>query len=128
MRIMNLAYTIAFLVGTGISHADNVPPSQNPPGGLQPAQCPQFVVIGFDDNTISDGIHWVLDFLRDKKNPTGTGNPATYDGAPVRTSFYCNTVGLSTWQEDDPAKLKTAFEKIVSDGHEMGNHTFDITN
>ena len=125
MRIYSLLLISIFLLGLSNVFADNVPPSQNPPGGLQPAQCPQFVVIGFDDNTKSDGINWVLDFLRDKKNPSGNGNPATYDDTPVRTSFYCNTVGLSTWHEDDPARLKTAFEKIVSDGHEMANHTFD---
>jgi hypothetical protein len=125
MRIVNLALITVLIIGMNMAFADNVPPSQNPPGGLQPAQCPQFVVIGFDDNTKSEGINWVLDFLRNKRNPAGSGNSGTYDNAPARVSFYSNTIGLSTWHEDDPVKLKTATEKIISDGHELGNHTFD---
>jgi len=122
---MNYALSIISVLALCAVYADNVPPSQNPPGGLQPAQSPQLVVIGFDDNTVADGITWALDFLRNKKNPAGNGNAATFDGSLVRTSFYCNTIGLSSWHEDDPAKLKTAIEKIVADGHEIGNHTFD---
>lgn len=34
---------------------DNLPPSPNPPGGLRPTQVPQFVILGFDDNSESPG-------------------------------------------------------------------------
>ncbi len=45
----------------GYDYSDKVLPSQNPPGNLKAKQCPQFVTIGFDDNSKS-GL--------DEKDPT----------------------------------------------------------
>ena len=89
-------------------------PSSLPPAGLKANQVPQFVVLGFDDNTKSEGINWVIDLLKSKKNG---------DGSFAKTSFYVNTVGLRENKEDDPQKLLTAMKRIVSSGHEIGSHT-----
>src|SRR3954468_13097572 len=71
--------------------------SQSPPGGLTPSQVPMFVQIGFDDNqrsglnsTPPSGMTWATTFFRGLHNPAGSGNAATFDGAPVRVSFYSN--------------------------------------
>jgi hypothetical protein len=64
--------------------ADNFTPSPNPPGGLSAANVPQFVNVGFDDNSFSDGINWILDtLLKNKTNSAGTGN-----SAPLYTRFF----------------------------------------
>ncbi len=97
--------------------------SEQPPGGLRPDQVPQFVVIGFDDNTQAAGIDWAIDLFADLKNPAGNGNADTYDGLPARTSFYMNTHGLVQWLEDDPNKLVASLKQLPTSGHEVGNHT-----
>lgn len=110
------------------SGCDNAPDSvradlSQPPNGLDARQVPQFVMPGFDDNTQSAGIHWALGLLEDKQNPAGTDNPDTYDGSPVRVSFYMNTAGFDQWLADDPKLLVAATRQIVAQGHELGNHT-----
>ena len=45
---------------------DNVPASQSPPCGLSPAQVPQFVSIGFDDNGQVGGMTWAVDMLENR--------------------------------------------------------------
>jgi peptidoglycan/xylan/chitin deacetylase (PgdA/CDA1 family) len=55
--------------------------------------------------------------FRGLKNPPGSGQAATYDGAPVRATFY-----MSTTYGSNQATLRswiTAFQ----DGHEIGDHT-----
>ncbi len=90
-------------------------PSSLPPGGLSVSQVPQFVVIGFDDNTKSEGIQWALDLFKNKKNP---------DGSDARVSFYFNTKGMHEWIEDDPTALLNAIKALKNSGHEVGNHTY----
>jgi peptidoglycan/xylan/chitin deacetylase (PgdA/CDA1 family) len=98
--------------------ADNVPASFSPPGGLSPDSCPQFIVIGWDDNTYADGIEWFLSTFKDYKNPAGTGNPATHDGEPLGMSFYF--IGNA----DANAAVLADRKLIVARGYEIGNHTF----
>ncbi len=109
--------------------ADNVSPTVNPPGGLAPAQCPQFISFGFDDNGYPDGINWAADFLKSKKNPAGNGNPATYDNTTLHASFFITT-GFCTdslmagdgteFRETD---VIAAWKRLYTDGNDVGDHT-----
>jgi hypothetical protein len=93
---------------------DNVPPSQKPPGGLQPAQVPMFVSLGFDDNPDPEAVNWVVSAFNGIKNPAGSGQAATYDGTTARATFYNNsvyTVAAGSWKASYMA------------GFENGNHT-----
>ncbi len=113
--------------------ASNVPSSTQPPGGLSVNNVPQFVVIGFDDNSKSSdeanggGDHamvWILDFLKNRKNQTqNSPNPNTFDGTPARVSFYSNTLGFQNWDQEDPALLRAIHKRAYDEGHEIGNHT-----
>ena len=92
-----------------------VVPSSLPPHGIAVNKAPQFVVIGFDDNTKSEGIDWAINLFAGKKNP---------DGSDARVSFYMNTKGLHEELEDRPANLLAAFKRLKNSGHEIGNHTY----
>ena len=90
-------------------------PSRDIPGGLKAESCPQFVVIGFDDNRISENLEWLLDVLKDKKNPRGKKNPKTFDATQIQLSFYmigASGTGMYSWK------------KAYDLGHEIGVHTF----
>ena len=87
-----------------------------PPGNLSASQVPQFVVLGFDDNTIGEGIDWMVDTMQDKTNR---------DGSSARVSFYCNTVGMKTYHDDDPDTLLAAMQRLRESGNEIGDHTDD---
>lgn len=101
---------------TSITFGDNVPPSTNPPGGLDPDNVPQFVNWGFDDGYGHNGIRFILDYFKDKTNPKGqNNNPLTFDGTPARVSFYFNSCNV-TWDI-------ALFKELISDGHELANHT-----
>lgn len=104
---------------TSITFGDNVPPSPNPPGGLSSSNVPQFVNWGFDDGYGTEGIKYILNYFKDKKNPVGqNNNPLTFDGTPARISFYMNSCNLDV----------NLFKELVSDGHELGNHTANHNN
>lgn len=94
----------------------HVLPSSLPPHGMSVSTSPQFVVIGFDDNTKSEGIAWALDLFSGKKNA---------DGTDARVSFYNNTVGLDVWIEDDPQLLLQAQKALKESSHEVANHTYN---
>ena len=85
----------------GYNYTDNRAWSQSPPNGLAVSQVPQFVELGFDDNFISGlgsttgGMTWILNFLRNKRNPSGSGNSATFDNTLIRANFYTNTCYIS---------------------------------
>lgn len=122
------------LLALGINnYQDSVPPSQNPPGGLSPSQVPQFITIGFDDNSQSgineepdnQGITWVINFFKNLKNPTQTvPNPKTYDDAPCRVSFYMTTTYMDDYYGgENPANVRNRLNTGYTDGHEVGNHT-----
>jgi hypothetical protein len=95
---------------------DNVPPSANPPGGLKPEQVPMFISMGFDDGNLPDGVSWVATELAKLKNPAGKGQAATYDGTPVRVTFY-DTSNYGSMGSAAPWKAAYML------GHELGNHT-----
>jgi MYXO-CTERM domain-containing protein len=109
------------------SYSDHVAWSKKPPG-LEPVDAPQFVAVTFDDNfvsglgDVSGGMTWATTFFEPLKNPAGSGFAPTWDGSPVRTTFFDNCVYL----QDDPTKKswKTAREA----GHEIANHTVNHPN
>ncbi|MBN1981462.1 MAG: hypothetical protein JW795_08025, partial [Chitinivibrionales bacterium] len=111
-------------------YKDNRPPSPNPPG-LAVKNVPQFVTIGFDDNAYSGfegsagtgGMKWIFDYFKDKKNPAGTNNKATYDGTPCRVTFYCLSYNVSVQDGEDKPYVKQAWHQALVDGHELGNHS-----
>jgi peptidoglycan/xylan/chitin deacetylase (PgdA/CDA1 family) len=94
---------------------DHHPASTEPPGNLDPSVVPMFVAIGWDDNGDVSGMQWSLDLFASHENPAGSGNAATHDGAPTRTSYY-NT---SSYAFATGHLWKQAWEQ----GHEIGNHT-----
>src|SRR4029453_18760444 len=88
------------------------------PGGLSVDNVPMFVTIGFDDNAHADGMAWILDFMKAKVNPRGSGNKCTFDGGPARVTFFNNShVGVAM----DPIKQQPL--RAYRDGHEAANHT-----
>ena len=91
------------------------------PGNLSPDQTPQFVCIGFDDNYYAEGMTWILDFLRNLRNPVGKSNPSTFDDTPVRVSFFNNTNNSEKVVPGTP--LANTYIAAYNDGHEIGDHT-----
>lgn len=104
------------------TYADHAAWSKKPPG-LEPVDVPLFVAVTFDDNFVSGlgdvtgGMTWATSFFEPLRNPAGSGFAPTFDGSPVRTSFYGNCVYL-----DDEGTRKS-WRTAHDDGHELGNHT-----
>jgi peptidoglycan/xylan/chitin deacetylase (PgdA/CDA1 family) len=65
---------------------------------------------------------WVTNFTRNLRNP-GSGNAGTFDGTPVRVSFYSNSTYISDGFVEDPVLVKRSWHTAIVDGHETGNHT-----
>ncbi|KMQ50168.1 chitin deacetylase [Chitinispirillum alkaliphilum] len=130
-----ITFSILFSALLCLIHATDYQPwSQQPPGGLSVEQVPMFVTISWDDNARSgDGaldtgsyytsMRWILEFMRDRKNPPGLGNAATYDGSPARASFYNNSTYMSAGAVDAPNLVKKIYHEAWVDGHEVANHT-----
>lgn len=109
--------------------AQAFPYSQKPPGGLGSAQVPMFVVFGFDDNARVEGVQWFANLVRGRKNPAGSGNPATYDGTPVRATWfltgnYIHQEGIVEAGGQTVADVINAWKGLYNDGHEIANHTW----
>lgn len=105
------------LMAATLSAADLRPASDQPPGGLTPAQAPQFVLLGFDDNPDTDPMTWLVDALKDRRNPAGAGRAVTFDGGPVRAIFFSNG---KYWND---RTLISIHHRALSEGHEIANHT-----
>ncbi|MCF2857284.1 hypothetical protein L1286_07375 [Pseudoalteromonas sp. SMS1] len=105
------------------NYTDYQPWSQMPPSQLRPVQVPLFISIGFDDNGSKEGMDWIIDFTRNLHNATGTNNTATFDGSPIRFSFY-NTPSYIESIANDPVGIKHAWREAWLNGHEIGNHTW----
>ena len=115
-----IVYCTLLLV-TSLLALENVAASQKIPGNLPPKQTPQFVSIGFDDNYYAEGMVWILDYLKNLKNPIGNNNPKTFDGTPVRVSFFNNTHNAE--QVVPGTALAYTYVAAYKDGHEIGDHT-----
>ena len=105
-------------------------PSPLPPGGLDPAVTPQFVVLASDDNGFSgrpgsgnDGGLAFFQRLLDRHNPAGAGEAGTFDGAPVTASYFLVTRFLEPGGSEDPAALREAWRDLHARGHEIAVHT-----
>lgn len=128
---MKYLLTLLTLIACTNSWSQNMDASFSPPGGLTPAESPMFVVIGWDDcgnagysKSDAQGTKWILDYTRNLTNPVGTGNPATFDGSPVRNSFFANSMYGEGWNSsEDPVYNKRSWRQAYIDGHEIGNHT-----
>lgn len=110
------------LLMTAVLSAQSLAPSALPPAGLSPAQVPQFVLLGFDDNPDTEPMTWFIDHTAKLHNPAGTGQAATFDGGLVRAIFLSNG---KYWT--DPA-LVAIHRRAVAEGHELGNHTQNHNN
>jgi hypothetical protein len=64
---------------------------------------------------------WVLDELKGKKNPAGRGNGATFDGSPLRNTFYMKGLVEGV---DAPEAVYETWKRAYAEGHEIGNHTW----
>jgi peptidoglycan/xylan/chitin deacetylase (PgdA/CDA1 family) len=114
-------------------------PSALPPAGLSSHEVPLFVAFGSDDNGYSGlegsgaagGLHFLTELFAGRLNPVGTGNAATFDGAPVHYSFYVNTQYITTdggalaygEVREDPVWVRRSWREAVEAGHEIGVHT-----
>ncbi|WP_105901041.1 polysaccharide deacetylase family protein [Vibrio gangliei] len=115
----------SFYVSNGL--AANIAPSQQPPAGIAINNAPQFVAIAFDDNTLVDGQKWVLEQWGQRQNPSGTHNPATYDGTAIHTTFFntCEAILINPEQENNAGHVKETWYQASLLGHEMANHTLN---
>jgi peptidoglycan/xylan/chitin deacetylase (PgdA/CDA1 family) len=119
---MTVALMAVFSCGSGKKDAD---------GPLPTLDCPQFVLLGSDDNGVSGlpgssykgGIAFFLDLLGSRRNPVGRNNPATHDGTPLRMTFFMITSQLEAEQTEKPALLADAWRAIYEVGHEIALHT-----
>lgn len=93
----------------------NTPSSSLPPLGLNPAQVPQFIFIGSDDN-YGQGMNPLMDLMAEFSNPVGNSIAGTYDGTPALMSFYSN----SSYRNQS---FIQAHHRMLEEGHEFGIHT-----
>lgn len=112
--MLHKAVPLALITLTSAFALDNVAPDTKPPAGLDTAKIPQLICLGFDDNFYADGIRWVAtELFKNRVNPTGKGNRATFDGTPMRASFFATSDG------NQAEALREAYDL----GFEVGNHT-----
>jgi hypothetical protein len=115
--------------------------SFDPPAGLKPGDVPQFIYFTSDDNGLSGlpgsggggGLHWLTELFSEYRNPAGAGQTQTFDGAPLRYTFFVNTFYLDPergsgwaerrWPVDEPVYVQRAWTEAVEAGHETALHT-----
>lgn len=89
MRFSKRIFAALLISSQSIFAMDQLAPTTAAPNGLDSMKIPQLLVLGFDDNRFDDGVRWVVDtLLGGRNNPAGLGNPATFDGTPLRATFY----------------------------------------
>lgn len=118
-RIFLIFLLFCMLIPSPIIAEDEFDTSYSHPGTLSIEQVPIFINLGFDDNMFVDGMDWILDFIADKKNPTSTGNPLTFDGKPMKVSFFY----VSDFIDDMGDDLLDSWKRATKAGHEVGIHT-----
>lgn len=102
-----------------------------PPGGLSLKQTPLFVSFGSDDNPYSGlqasggggGMRYLTELFAARINPDGSGNPGTFDHAPLHYSFYVNTKYITRDGDEDPALVMQSWKEAINHGHEIAVHT-----
>ncbi len=110
-------------------YSDSIKQSRSHPQSksIPTKNVPQFISLGFDDNGIADyenrgGASWILQYLRDKKNPLGSGNPLTFDGFNQRSSFYMAAKYGREKVYESHTEIQKVWKELATDGHEIGNH------
>ena len=113
-------YVTAFLClitcGAFSQKITNLAPDTLPPANLALNNTPQFIFIGSDDQLNCEGFVNVLNMVKDYRNPQGTGQKATFDGLPVRFSFFSSTA------KKNPEWMGL-HQQALNQGHEIGLHT-----
>lgn len=92
---------------------DNVAPSVLPP--IQVSHTPMFISLGFDDNLEIDGLKWVIKQLSNNHNPKGNDQ---YANQTLSASFF-----MHCGPARDNGDIKTLWRQLVTNGHNIGNHT-----
>jgi len=101
---------------------DKFLPSQNPPGNLKAEKIPLFFTIGFDDNDKSgftsdkepEGVKWVVDAFKSRKNP---------DGTSCSCAFYNTTSYMAEAAREKPHLVKKSWKYAHDNGFETGCHS-----
>jgi peptidoglycan/xylan/chitin deacetylase (PgdA/CDA1 family) len=110
--------------GAALVRAAPVAWSRSPPGGLQSWQVPQFVALTFDDNytsglnDVKGGMTWATTFTKPLVNPPSKMQAGTFDGTPLRASFYFTSLYI-----DGDMLNQRAWRTAFADGHEAADHT-----
>ncbi len=128
-----LSLPITLFAGGGIGeydYSDKQDASRTHPGSdaILLEKVPMFISLGFDDNGIADkknggGVTWIRNYLKERKNPAGTGQKRTYDGVPMRASFYVTESYAREWSYENYPDVREAWHNLYEDGHEIGNHS-----
>jgi peptidoglycan/xylan/chitin deacetylase (PgdA/CDA1 family) len=89
-----------------------------------------FVCFGFDDNGYVEGMQWFANLVHSRVNPSGSGNPATYDGSPVRATFFITAAfghddGFINAGGQTKEQVIQTWKGLYDDGHEIANHSWD---
>lgn len=120
-RFLLLFVPVIILSNLSFITAENMPFSQDPPGGISAADAPMFVSFGWDDNSYSDGLNWIRNYVKDLKNK---------DGSKARMTFF-NTAnrGMDATvlaSENQTAQdVLNSWKNLYNDGHEIGNHSLN---
>ncbi len=133
--ILLLSLSITLFASGGIgeyNYSDKQDASRTHPGSdsIPLNQVPMFICFGFDDNGIVDkknrgGITWIRNYLKNKKNPVGTGQKRTYDGALMKASFYMLGKYARERGYENYSDIREAWCNLYEDGHEIGNHSIN---
>lgn len=112
-----------------------------PPKGLGGPGTPQFVCVSSDDNGYSGlpgsphdgGLRYFTELFSRLRNPAGTGDARTFDGASPHYTFFVNTRFIvpdvpnphkgGYGAGDDPVLVKRAWREAFDLGHEIAVHT-----
>ncbi|MGM0443103.1 MAG: T9SS type A sorting domain-containing protein [Fibrobacterota bacterium] len=124
--------TVLCLAVTLVYSYEPIPPAQDNPGGLDAANIPLFISLGFDDNKYADGVDWIREeLLKDRFNNEGTGNAATFDGTPMQTDIYVIGNADYAWSEDPynqemptDRPVTESWRKAYLSGMGVNNHTW----
>ncbi len=131
--LLALAATSILFAAGGVGaydFSDSLDASKKHPGSdsISVDKVPMFISFGFDDNGIADkkgkgGTTWIRNYLKEKTNPLGTGNPATFDGSAMRSAFYMTAKYGNEWVYENFPDVRELWRKLYLDGHEIGNHS-----
>lgn len=112
MKPMKFFSTLAVLAGIVVGAGGDYDYSKTkaPSTDAPVSNPPMLIVLGSDDNTSTEGMDWIVDYLATKKHA---------DNTKLRMSFYSNT---TKWNASDDA-LVVAHTKAYQAGHEVSAHT-----